>query len=428
MADKRVNMPTDGPVSAPVNDPVNDQTFGQTEAEAFPGRGEPFFIDLGFSQRNRHGEEICGDAFKFLKNDDGRVIAVLSDGLGHGVKANILASMTATMALKFAAESTEGIVRAAEIMMSALPICQVRKISYATFTVVSAQLHGATRVVEMGNPQFELFRGGRRLELDFRTLESPLWNDRKMKVYNFEAEPQDRLVFFSDGISQSGMGSKSWPLGWRESGCAAYIASVLDDAPDISSHDLTERILFEACRKEPLGFNKDDMTAAAFYFRRPKRMILFTGPPYDPQQDRWCAELIAGFDGDRAIAGGTSAEIVSRQLGRPLSVSLERTGGDIPPSSVMEGIDLVTEGIFTLTKTAQYLDRGETGNDDNAAVALNHMLLRNDVIEILVGTRVNEAHQDPKLPQDIEIRRNIVKRIAETLKNKYIKTVDIKYV
>lgn len=410
------------------NGDANLQTFGQMEAEAFPGRRDPLFIDLGFTQRNKHGEDICGDAFKFLKNNDGRVLAVLSDGLGSGVKANILASMTASMALKFASESTEGIVRAAEIMMSALPICQVRKISYATFTVVSTQLHGATRVIEMGNPEFQLFRYGRWHDLTYQVLESPHWNDRKMKVYNFEAAPSDRLVFFSDGISQAGMGSAMWPLGWRESGCAEYVRRILTEEPEISSRDLTERIILEACRKEPRLYNKDDMTAAAFYFRKPKKMILFTGPPFDPERDAWCAELVDQFDGDKVISGGTSAEIVSRELGRPLSVSLTDIGGDIPPSSAMEGIDLVTEGIFTLTKAAQYLDGGELAGAKDAAARLTAILLRNDVIEILVGTRVNEAHQDPKLPQDIEIRRNIVKRIAKTLEDHYLKTVDIKYV
>ena len=180
--------------------------------------------------------------------------------------------------------------------------------------------------------------------------------------------------------------------------------------------------------KEKNHKSHDDMTCAALNFRSTRKMILFTGPPYDRQRDQWCAELVAGFDGDKVISGGTSAEIVARVLGRSLSVSLTDRSTEIPPSSVMEGIDLVTEGIFTLTKTAQYLDAGDTGEAKNAASAMTDILLRNDVIEILVGTRVNEAHQDPNLPQDIEIRRNIVKRIAKTLEQKYIKTVDIKYV
>ncbi|MDD3585974.1 MAG: SpoIIE family protein phosphatase [Thermoguttaceae bacterium] len=390
---------------------------------------EPFFIDLGYSQRFATGEDICGDAFKYQKgHDDGRVIAVLSDGLGSGVKANILASMTATMALKFTAEESEGIIHAAEIMMSALPICQVRKISYATFTIVNAGLGGSTRVIEMGNPQFLLFRQGKRQPVSFETMISPKWYDRAMKVYNFAVKPGDRLVFFSDGISQSGMGSKAWPLGWGENGCADYVVSLLEKTPDISSHELSEHVLTEARRKEPGMQNKDDMTCAALYFRHPRKLLLFTGPPFDRARDAECCRELAAFDGNKIVCGGTSAEIVSRELGLKLTLDLSDSSSELPPPAYMDGIDLVTEGILTLTKTAQYLESFDGRRHENAAGSLVDYFLRNDVIEFLVGTRINESHQDPNLPLDLEIRRNIVKRIASVLENRYLKRVSIKFV
>lgn len=385
------------------------------------------FIDLGFTQCFKHGEAICGDAFKFQKTDDGRVIAVLSDGLGSGVKANILASMTATMALKFALENSE-ILRAAEIMMSALPICQVRKISYATFTIVNAGLHGATRVIEMGNPRFILFRNGIAQNIPHENLESPKWHDRQMKVYDFQVAPSDRLVFFSDGISQSGMGSKAWPLGWRGRGCPEYIGKLLGDHEDISSHQLCEKLLDEAKRKEPKGLSNDDMTAAAMYFRHPRKMLLFTGPPFDPASDAECAEIVNQFPGEKVVSGGTSAEIVSRELHKKIRMNLKNVSSEMPPQAFMDGIDLVTEGIFTLTKTAQYLEIHDGTKHDNPAGKLAEMMLRNDVIEMLVGTKINEAHQDPKLPIDLELRRNIIRRLAKVLERKFLKKVNIKYV
>lgn len=131
----------------------------------------PIFIDLGFSQRNKHGEYICGDAFKFRKSADGsRITAVLSDGLGSGVKANILSSMTAVMALEFASQDNFDVLHAAETMMSALPICSVRKISYATFTILNATLSGDVRLVEMGNPRFLYFQHGIFYQQPYREL------------------------------------------------------------------------------------------------------------------------------------------------------------------------------------------------------------------------------------------------------------------
>ncbi|MFA6658213.1 MAG: SpoIIE family protein phosphatase [Victivallaceae bacterium] len=390
---------------------------------------ETLFVDLAFSQRSKKGENICGDAFKYQKRrEDGQLVAVLSDGLGSGVKANILASMTATMALKFETESEAQILHTAEIMMDALPICQVRKISYATFTIVHVGLNGIGRIIEMGNPEFILFHNGVPVEVVPREMASPKWQNRAIKIYDLKMSASDRLIFFSDGISQAGMGTAALPLGWHVKGCAEFVKQLLSRRPDISSHELSEEILREALRKEPGYMAGDDMTCGVAYFRHPKKMLLFTGPPFDRKKDAYCAETIATFDGDIVICGGTTAEIISRELKRELTMDLSHFDTEIPPMSKMDGIELVTEGIFTLTKTAQYLENFDGISRENPAGRLTDILLKNDIIEILVGTRINEAHQDPNLPLDLELRRNIVKRIAAVLEKVFLKEVDIKYV
>ena len=386
------------------------------------------FIDMGYSQSIKHGQSICGDAIAFRRMpDEDRFIAVLSDGLGSGVKANILASMTTTMALRFIAEDRE-ILHSAEIIMDALPVCQVRKISYATFTIIDTRLNGRTRVIEMGNPEFLLLRDGRRVEIPARELESPKHEGRTMLIYDFEVLPHDRLIFFSDGISQAGLGTDKYPLGWRVGGCLEYVERIVGATPGISSHDLANSILREAVAKEPRLLAGDDMTCACIYFRHPRKMMLFTGPPYDRERDAECADMVKSFAGAKVICGGTSAEIISRELGRKLTMDLRTVGKDLPPISSMEGVDLITEGIFTLTKTAQYLENGEGVNNPDPAGQLVNLLRANDIIELVVGTRINEAHQDPNLPVDLEIRRNIVKRIANALRDKYMKEVRIRFV
>lgn len=389
----------------------------------------PLFIDMGYSQHMKHGENICGDAFRYSRGTgEHRLVSVLSDGLGSGVKANILASMTAAMALRFETESDREIIHTAEIMMEALPICQTRKISYATFTIVNSDLNGKTRIIEMGNPEFILLRRGKAEEVPFREIESPKWKNRTIKVYEFTIHPGDRVILFSDGISQAGMGTEELPLGWRVSGCAAFAEEVVQREPKISSYELAEVIRREALRKEPRNLAGDDMTCAVFYFREPRKMLVFTGPPFDPARDKQCAEMVATFDGTTAICGGTSAEIVSRELNRPLKMELLDFESGIPPMSQMEGVDLVTEGIFTLTRAAQYLENYDGTTHRNPAGKLVADLLKNDIIEILVGTRINDAHQDPNLPLDLELRRNIVKRIAFALEHNFLKTTNVKYV
>lgn len=391
--------------------------------------GKDLFFDTGCSQRNKYGEMICGDSFRFRKTPDGsRLTEVLSDGLGSGVKANILSTMTASMSLKFASAENISIVHAAETMMSALPVCRVRKISYATFTILNATLSGDIRIVEMGNPPFLCFQGEHRMEKPFRTVASKKWNDRTMRLYHFQGGVGDRIIFFSDGISQAGLGSSEYPLGWMEKDCASFISSLLHNSPEIGSRDLSERILAQALRKEKYGRNEDDMTCAVTYLRHPRRMLLFSGPPYDAKRDAECAEYIRHFPGDKVISGGTTSEIVSRELGIELQTDMDDADMELPPLSYMEGIDLVTEGVFTLTKTAAYLEKGETPRRGNPAGALIDILLRNDIIEILAGARVNEAHQDPKLPQELDLRRNIVQRLKKVLEEKYCKKVCLEYV
>lgn len=386
------------------------------------------FIDMGYGQCCKHGQLICGDALSFRRlPEEDRFIAVLSDGLGSGVKANILASMTTTMALKFIAGDRD-ILHSAEIIMDALPICQVRKISYATFTIVDTVLDGKTRVIEMGNPEFILLRGGDRVMPECRHLDSPKWENRTMSVYEFVVKPHDRLVFFSDGISQAGIGSPALPLGWRVGGCLEYARKVLARNPDISSHDLANSIIREAIAKEEHNSAGDDMTCGVIYFRHPRKLMLFTGPPYDSTRDQEYAEMLKNFPGVKVVCGGTTAEIMGRELGRKLSMDLRSGRGDLPPVSVMDGVDLITEGIFTLTRAAQYLEEGTGAGCGDPAGRLVDIFRSCDIIDFVVGTRINEAHQDPNLPVDLEIRRNIIKRLSKVLKDRYMKDVNIRFI
>lgn len=389
---------------------------------------DELFIDIGYCQRQKHGENICGDAFAFTRvAEESRIIAVLSDGLGSGVKANILATMTAAMALKFTAHNKD-IIQSADIMMGALPICEKRKISYATFTIVDTSLSGRTKVIEMGNPPFILARQGKVVQARSERQASPNWKDREIDIYSFDIQPQDRLIFFSDGVSQAGMGTDRYKLGWRVAGCQEFVEEQLELEPEIGSSRLSDYVVKAALQKEPNLRRKDDMTCAVIYYRHPKRLLLLTGPAFEADKDAECARMLDAFPGRKVVCGGTTATIIARELGRQLQMDLSSASRDLPPVSSMPGVDLVTEGIFTLTRTTEYLEKDVVPTQNDAAARLVDFLKTNDIIEFVVGTRINEAHQDPNLPEGLEIRRNIIRRLAKVLRVKYLKETVVKYV
>jgi hypothetical protein len=386
------------------------------------------FVEIESFQYNCVGEDICGDCFMMEKTPGfNRIIAVLSDGLGHGVKAGILSNMTASMALKFIG-SNQALIPSAETMMDALPICQKRKISYATFSIIDYIPGETVRIIEMDNPPFILIRNGKLLDPTFKEVWSPRHENRKMRIYEVDVKPQDRLIFMSDGISQAGLGSDQHKLGWRRQGCASHVIDLVRENPSISARELARQIVDTAKSLEENRQPGDDMTAAVFYFRTPRRTILLTGPPFSKNYDREYAWILNAFRGNKVICGGTSAEIVARELGREIHTDLSTIAKGIPPLATMEGVDLITEGILTLTHAAQYLERGEAPQESNGAAQLTNLLRDSDSIQFVIGTKINEAHQSPRHPEDLEIRRNIAKRLARVLQKKYLKEVNIRYI
>ncbi len=388
---------------------------------------QSFFIDIDSYQQKKDGQNTFGDYIKSRRyTDEGRLLAVLSDGLGSGIKANILATMTSTMILKFLEEGKD-ILKASEVMMNSLPVCQVRKISYATFSAFECTDDGNIRIVEEGNPDFIHIRNGKVLEHDSEIITSKKFTSRHLHLYKFKLEPQDRLIFCSDGVTQAGMGTDEYKLGWRRSGLIRFVESEIERNPTISSSHLACEIVKEAIRKEPERKAKDDVSALILYFRKPRKFLVFTGPPYRQDRDAEYAKIFDDFRGKKAIVGGTTANLLSRELGRTITTE-KYNKGMLPACSQMDGVDLITEGILTLTKVLEYLNEGYDRWPDDAAGRLIKLLLDSDVIEFMVGSKLNQAHYDPDLPLELEIRKNVVKQLEKILSGRYTKKVNLKFI
>ncbi len=391
---------------------------------------EENFIEVDYCQRAKHGQLISGDVFLTEKvKEEGRIVSVLTDGLGSGVKASVLATMTATMALKFST-SLMDIRQSAEIIMDTLPICSVRKISYSTFTVVDMARGGHTRIIEHGNPSFLLIRPEGEARIEKTEVRPERWRDRVISYTSFDVKREDRIVFFSDGISQAGMGEFRTPFGWGLPGVETYIREQIVRHPHISARELS-RVLVARAEEIDCLTAKDDITCGVVYVRSPRQLLVMTGAPFNRVHDQDLAKMAERTPGRKVICGGTTANIISRQLNRAIDIDLRQPRDSrVPPSARMQGFDLVTEGILTLGEVLRILEENCAPEElkPNAAVRLTRLLLDSDVVKFAVGTRINEAHQDPNIPVDLDLRRNIVKRIARILEDKHMMRVIVQYI
>jgi hypothetical protein len=387
------------------------------------------FIDVDFCQQAKSGQVISGDVFLSRKiKEEGRVISVLSDGLGSGVKASVLANLTATMALRYTAAFVD-VRESARTIMDTLPICEKRKISYSTFTIVDLDEDGKTRVIEHGNPPLILLRGMQPQPLERVSITLEKWKDRVIRYSEFDTQLGDRIIYFSDGVSQSGLGRPGLPLGWGPERAVDFLCRQISEENEISSREISRRLVTEALVNDG-RLAKDDITCGAVYYRCPRRLLVISGPPFCKERDGALADLVRTHNGRKVICGGTTANIVSRLLQRPVRMSLNRTDSEIPPASEMEGVDLVTEGTVTLAKVAEMLEQGgfKTGGRESPVRDLVTLMLESDIVEFVVGTRINEAHQDPNVPVELDLRRNIIRKIASLLETRYLKECRLQFI
>jgi len=390
-----------------------------------------FYIEVNSQQRNHDGERICGDVFlyRYIKEED-RVIAVLSDGMGHGVKANILATLTATMALNFTQEHKE-IDRIAEIIMNTLPVCSERKISYSTFTIIDIESSGRTNILEYDNPSTIILRGSQVFDPSWKkvVLSTGKHSGKVLKTCSFIPSKEDRIIFCSDGVSQSGMGSEAFPFGWERDNIASYAASLVVNESSISAMMLSGKIVTMAHKNDSYKA-RDDISCATIYFREPRKLLLCTGPPYEKEKDKELSKKVTDYNGKVILCGGTTADIIARELNRTIIDELIFEDPELPPESFLEGIDLVTEGILTLQKVNEILKtyKNSVRLGKGPADKIVKLLMESDEIHFVIGTRINIAHQDPNLPVDLEIRRTVVKRIARFLEEKWLKKISFEYI
>jgi len=371
------------------------------------------FLDVSEFSLTKTGEELCGDQVKSLTVGD-RTIIVLSDGMGSGVKASILSSLTSSIIVTLG-RSEVPLPEVIKTVVGTLPICKVRKVAYATFTILEIERStGKFRIVNFDNPPSFFFRNGKRVDLSIRT---EIIHGQEIKFSSGQLQRGDFVGLISDGVLYAGLGVVM-DFGWGHDSIAKFLEGLFVRTAR-SSQQIVGAAIAETKRLYQ-GKIGDDATFVGVYARQRNALMVLTGPPLDTSSDESIVAKLLDFPGRRVVCGGTTANIVAAHLGVEVETNIETMRPDVPPTGTLPTVDLVTEGIFTMARALDIMrsaqgDVSRISNDNNGAALLAKELLQTDSIDFIVGQSINEWYQNPLLPKSISIRRHLIEEIANFL-------------
>ncbi|QSX05820.1 SpoIIE family protein phosphatase [Sedimentibacter sp. zth1] len=385
-----------------------------------------YFLDINYSSINKYGEELCGDKVEIVHNENG-YIAVLSDGLGSGVKANILSTLTSKIVATMIKDGAS-IEETIETIINTLPECKIRKLAYSTFTIIKIDNEYNTYIAEYDNPAYFYYNDG-----VFKNIPKTMITVGNKNVFEskFKLQLGDSLNIISDGAVHAGIG-QLLNLGWGWSEINDYLEG-------LNKINNTSKILngnfIGVCNNLYNNKPGDDTTILTIKLRKPEYIDIFIGPPVDKSLDKELAKLMTKGNSKKILCGGTTALIAQRELNRELNVDIDTMREGIPPIAYIDGFDLVTEGVLTLGKTLEMIkefnkntyDNYIDDKDYNGCSLLTKMLIQESThINFYIGKAVNPAHQNPNFPTGFNIKLKIIYDLIEELK-KAGKEITTKY-
>ena len=376
-----------------------------------------FSIDVSWKSLNKQGEELCGDKVEVLRTKDSDIV-ILADGMGSGVKANILATLTSKILGTMLREGAN-IESCVETVAKTLPICKVRKVAYATFSILQIFHSGEAYLAEFDNPSCVFIRDGKIVKYPYEVREI---EGKKVHESRFQVKKNDCFTLMSDGVIYAGAGSILNLQGWTWEAMSEY---TLKCTKKTLSASRLAVMLSQACDELYEEKPGDDTTVAVARVIERRVVSIFTGPPAKKEDDERIIYDFMHAEGKKVISGGTSANIAARVLGKEIVTEISTAGSDVPPTAVIDGIDLVTEGVLTLGKCLKLLKkyvRGEFDAEffdeldaDNGASRLAKLLIEECTeLNLFVGTAVNAAHKETELNFELSMRQNLVEQLVRT--------------
>ena len=382
------------------------------------------WTDTGYVSINKNGEQLCGDKVEIIGSADGCTTLVLADGLGSGVKANILSTLTSKI-LCTMMDAGMGVEDCVDTIVNTLPVCQLRKIAYSTFTIIRIGNNDTAKIIQFDNPNVVFLRNGRSVDYP---IVSRVIGDKKVLESTISLQLDDTFIAMSDGAIYAGVG-KTLNFGWQRDNIVDFAEAFFDWS--LSAKSIAGTIVDE-CNRLYEGEPGDDTTVACVKIKKSCPVNLMIGPPANPADVSMMMSLFFAKEGIKIVCGGTTSTLAAEFLGKPLRTSLNYCDPEIPPIAMVEGIDLVTEGVITISRVVEYAkaylanDTLATpwGNSNNGASLVARMLFEKATdINFFVGKAINPAHQNPALPINFGIKIRLIQELAEHLEKmgKHIK-------
>ena len=373
--------------------------------------------DIGYKSINHVGEQLCGDHVDVVEQGENSTVIVLADGLGSGVKASILSTLTSKIISTMMAEglSLEDCVAT---IAATLPVCSVRGVAYSTFTILHLIDNERVEIIQYDNPHVILIRD----EANYVYPETEtIIGGKKIYKSTIKLQENDVFIAMSDGCPHAGIGT-AYNFGWKREDIISFMESI---APVGYTAKTLSTILVDECDKLYEHKPGDDTTACVVRIRKREPMNLLFGSPANRDDDDRMMSLFFSTEGKHIVCGGTTSSVVARYLHKPVKPSLKFEASDVPPIAEIEGVDLVTEGVITINKVLtyakDYLQDNETYSQwsfkkDGASLIARLLFEEATDINFFVGRAINPAHQNPDLPINFSIKMNLVQELSECLK------------
>ena len=383
--------------------------------------------DIGYKSINHFGEELCGDHVDIVEESENSSVIVLADGLGSGVKASILSTLTSKIISTMMAEGLP-IEECVETIAATLPVCSLRGVAYSTFTIIHLRNNETAEIIQYDNPHVILIRD--YANYDYPKTEMNI-GGKKIFRSTIKLQEDDIFVAMSDGCPHAGIGML-YNFGWKREDIIEFIETL---APAGYTAKNLSTMLVDECNKLYAEKPGDDATACVVKIRKREPMNMLFGPPSNRDDANRMMSLFFSKEGKHIICGGTTSSIAAKYLGKELKATLNFQKSDVPPIAEIEGVDLVTEGVITVNKVLQYAKDYLGENEfyehwsfkrDGASLISRLLFEEATDINFYVGRAINPAHQNPDLPINFNIKMNLVEELSECLK-KMGKRIKVSY-